>query len=130
MGQLVTGILYGTKHPKDVAILDDEEDDGGLLDAFDCSLNERIGWSRDRVRVWTDEAFKLVGAWAVEVMTHHDPTLPSVDLLNTAAFTAALAGSERGKEAVRLWSEFAEFARRRGVDLGTPTWWIATHEVA
>lgn len=132
MGQQTIGVLYGAKCPDGVALYDDELDDGGLIAAFDDGLRERgiDPWARGRVNVRADQDLAVVGAWAVESLLWERPSLKSVDLADTTAWLASIAASERGQETIRLWDEFAAFAKSRGVEFDPPTWWLAEHEVA
>ena len=137
MGQQTVGVMYGAKRPDGVPLYDDYSDDGesdteGLVEAFDGARYERGDFAvgRDAMRFGPDEDMDVIGAWAIGSLKWVEPSLKAVDLTNAAAWIESIAASERGQEAVKLWAEFVEFAKARGVDLGPATWWLAEHEVA
>lgn len=121
--------MDGARCPDGVPLYDGYGDDyaevEGILDSFDDARFERGDdpWAIDAVRFGDDEHTNVLGAWAVD-------SLKAADLTHTAAWIESIAASERGQEAVKLWAQFVEFAKARGVDLGPATWWLAEHEIA
>ena len=139
MGQQTIGVMYGSRRPAGVPLYDDygpdDDDDAkveGIIDSFDSERRERGDdpWDRNAVRFGHDENTDVLGAWAIDSLKWVEPSLKAVDLADTAAWIESIAASERGQEAVKLWDQFVEFAKARGVDLGPATWWLAEHEVA
>lgn len=133
MGQLVIGVMYGARRPDGTPLYDDYGDDDvkveGLLDSFDNERRKRGDnpWDRNSVRFGHDENVAVVGAWAIGSLEH---SFKAVDLTNTAAWIESIATSENGQAAIKLWGQFVEHAKARGVELGPPTWMLAEHEVA
>lgn len=139
MGQQTIGVMYGSRRPDGVSLYDDygpEDDDDakveGIIDSFDGARRERGEdlWGRNAVRFSHDENMDVIGVWAIDSLKWVEPSLKAVDLADTAAWIESIAASESGQAAVRLWNQFVEFAKARGVDLGPATWWLAEHEVA